>query len=184
MADDEEVTDEEALYGCGCLFLVFIIAVLGFSEYRFGFIGVFEDSLESLGDFPIEQADGGNEAAQYKVGNSFYYGYYGIDQSYEKAVYYYKKAAKQGYAKAQNTLGCAYSAGEGVTEDDEKAVYWYKKAAKQGNKYAQYNLGRAYYYGNGVLKDKKKAKKWIKKSHENGYSKAMDFWNEKELWVY
>jgi TPR repeat protein len=47
-------------------------------------------------------------------------------------VYWYQKAADQGYAEAQSNLGIAYAFGKGVLKDDKQAVYWYQKAADQG----------------------------------------------------
>jgi TPR repeat protein len=44
-------------------------------------------------------------------------------------VYWYKKAANQGYAEAQFNLGIAYTIGKGVLKDYKQAVYWYQKAA-------------------------------------------------------
>jgi TPR repeat protein len=47
-------------------------------------------------------------------------------------VYWYQKAADQGYAEAQSILGVVYAFGKGVLKDDKQAVYWYQKAAEQG----------------------------------------------------
>ena len=49
-----------------------------------------------------------------------------------EAVRWYRKAAKQGYAKAQYNLGVAYENGQGVKQDHDEAVRWYLKAAEQG----------------------------------------------------
>jgi TPR repeat protein len=40
-------------------------------------------------------------------------------------VYWYQKAADQGYAEAQSILGVMYANGKGVLKDDKQAVYWY-----------------------------------------------------------
>jgi TPR repeat protein len=50
----------------------------------------------------------------------------------KQAVYWYQKAADQGYAEAQSILGVMYANGKGVLKDDKQAVYWYQKAADQG----------------------------------------------------
>ena len=61
---------------------------------------------------------------------------------YAQAVYWYRKAADQGNAAAQNSLGFMYVNGRGgLAQDDVQAVYWYRKAADQGNAEAQTNLG-------------------------------------------
>lgn len=54
-------------------------------------------------------------------------------KNYEDAIYWYQKAADQGYAEAQCRLGSCYDQGKGVTQDKIKAKSWYKKAADQGH---------------------------------------------------
>ena len=68
----------------------------------------------------------------------------GVEESYEKAVEWYLKAAEQGLADARNVLGLMYKNGLGVEQSYEKAVEWYLKAAEQGNADAQCNLGWMY----------------------------------------
>ena len=48
------------------------------------------------------------------------------------AVKWYRKAAEQGYAKAQASLGVRYARGEGVAEDRVQALFWTILAARQG----------------------------------------------------
>ena len=74
--------------------------------------------------------------AEYRLGNNYYYGQ-GVPKNYAKAVYWYRKAAKQGYAPAQWQLSNAYGNGQGIPKNYAKAVYWLKKAAKGGYVKAQ-----------------------------------------------
>lgn len=67
----------------------------------------------------------------------------------EQKVALYQKAAAQGHAVAQFSLGAMYDNGEGVPKDDAQAVAWYRKAAEQGYANAQYNLGLMYDNGEG-----------------------------------
>ena len=62
-----------------------------------------------------------------------------------------KKAAEQGDAEAQLSLGSRYAYGVGVPADHAEAVRWYRKAAEQGDGDAQFNLGKMYYEGRGVV---------------------------------
>ena len=48
-----------------------------------------------------------------------------------------RKAAEQGHAEAQYTLGVLYFNGWGVPQDVLRAEFWYRKAAEQGDAYAQ-----------------------------------------------
>ena len=106
-------------------------------------------------------------AFSYEVGDN-------APQSYEQAVYWYKKAAEQGNADAQNNLGASYYNGQGVARNYQKAIYWYKKAAEQGNAFAQGNLGKCYYNGNGAAQNYKQAVFWLKKAAEQGYADAQN----------
>jgi TPR repeat protein len=57
-----------------------------------------------------------------------------------KAAKWYRKAANQGEAKSQFTLGMIYEKGKGVKKDVAEAAKWYGKAAKQGNADAVHKL--------------------------------------------
>jgi TPR repeat protein len=56
----------------------------------------------------------------------------GVAQDDAEAAKWYRKAAEQGFASAQNSLGTMYDAGKGVRLDDAEAVKWYSKSAQQG----------------------------------------------------
>ena len=66
----------------------------------------------------------------------------GVEQSDEKAVEWWQKAAEQGFASAQYKLGYMYYHGYGIEESYEKAVEWYQKAAEQGYEPAIKELNR------------------------------------------
>jgi TPR repeat protein len=50
--------------------------------------------------------------AQYNLGIAYTFGK-GVLKDYKQAVYWYQKAAAQGYAEAQSNLGIAYAFGKG-----------------------------------------------------------------------
>ena len=50
------------------------------------------------------------------------------------------KAAKQGQAEAQYTLGFMYAKGEGVPQDDAEAYSWFAVAVADGHEHAKDNL--------------------------------------------
>ena len=55
----------------------------------------------------------------------------GIQQNYDRAFYWYKKAADQGTAVAQYTIGTMHEKGQGVVRSQIEAVQWYRKASAQ-----------------------------------------------------
>lgn len=58
----------------------------------------------------------------------------GVDQDYTKAVFWYRKAAKQHDGKAQDRLGGMYAEGKGVTKNLVQAYAWLAVAIDNGNK--------------------------------------------------
>jgi uncharacterized protein len=84
-----------------------------------------------------------------------------VPQDYQEAVKWYRLAAAQGYAPAENSLGVAYEKGQGVPQDYHQAVKWYRLAAAQGNELAQVNLGVMYTKGRGVGQDFVRAHMWF-----------------------
>ena len=98
----------------------------------------------------------------------------GVTQDHKEAAKWYRLAAEQGYALAQNNLGLMYSKGQGVPEDDMEAVKWYLKAAEQGHSRAQTNLGIKYFRGEGVLEDYVTAYMWCNIAAANGNELAME----------
>jgi TPR repeat protein len=59
----------------------------------------------------------------------------------QKAREWYEKAAEQGNADAQCSLGQMYYEGIVVKRDYQKAREWWEKAAEQGDSKAQQRLG-------------------------------------------
>ena len=97
----------------------------------------------------------------------------GKAQDYPEALRWYRKAAEQGDAPAQNNLGVMYEEGRGVAQDYAEALRWYHKAAQQGNADAQHNLGNMYESGLGVKQDDREAVRWWRKAAEQGNSGAQ-----------
>ena len=80
------------------------------------------------------------------------------------------KAAEQGYAPAQYSIGCCYIYGNrGVERDAARGIEWIRKAAEQDEPHSQNLLAECYAGGkNGVEKDMAEAVKWLRKAGENG----------------
>ena len=85
----------------------------------------------------------------------------GVPQDYAEAVKWYRRAAEQGYAVAQNNLGSMYYNGTGVPQDYAEAVKWYRRAVEQGYALAQSNLGFMYEDGTGAPQDYVRAHMWF-----------------------
>ena len=119
----------------------------------------------------LYMAENGNIYAMYELGR--FYDVDEINRNYEEAVKWYRKAAEQGYAPAQNNLGDMYQYGRGVMTNYYDAVQWYGKAAAQGLASAQNNLGNMYCYDRGVTKNYEVAVRWYEKAATQGYIVAQ-----------
>ncbi len=94
-------------------------------------------------------------------------------KDYSEAAKWYRKAAEQGHAGAQNWLGVLYERGHGVSPSWSEAVKWYRKAAEQGEVNAQFSLGWCYEFGKGVSQSYYEAVKWYRKAAEQGEAQAQ-----------
>ena len=90
-------------------------------------------------------------SAQYNLARMYEKGE-GVSLDFEKALYWYQKAAQRGLVAAQNRL---------------------KKLAQQGNAPAQYALARMYKSGKGFKQRPRKAYKWFKAAAEQGHPSAQ-----------
>ena len=85
----------------------------------------------------------------------------GVPLSYQEAASWTGKAAAQGHAGAERSLGVMYANGRGVPQDYVEAVKWFRLAAEQGNTNAQNNLGIMYDSGRGLPQDYVRAHMWF-----------------------
>lgn len=115
----------------------------------------------------VKKAVKGDPVAQTKIGNCYNNGD-GVTVDYEKANYWYRRAALQGYADAQNKLGYNIDEGNGTNKNAKEAMLWYMRAAEQGFVKAQYNVAYNYSKGIGVAKDERIAAIWYQRAAELG----------------
>ena len=80
--------------------------------------------------------------------------------NHAEAVIWCRRAAEQGHAAGQYTLGWMYGGRCGVARDDVEAVRWYRLAADQEVAGAQFSLGFMYATGQGVPQDYVQAHMW------------------------
>lgn len=90
-------------------------------------------------------------------------------QDAEKALAWFRKAAKGGHSGAELMIGDFYSRGLVVEQSDSKALEWIRKSALHGNAYGQARLGYMYLYGQGVEKDYQNANLWLQEAAIQGH---------------
>lgn len=121
----------------------------------------------------IKSAEAGDSKAQYNLAVCYANGE-GVEQDFEKAMFWWQKAAEQGDVDAQSAIGRLYLKGLGVEVDMDKAFEWTERAAKGGCADAMANLGILYYVmGWGVETNLDKSGEWLIKAAENGVTEAM-----------
>lgn len=91
---------------------------------------------------------------------------------YAGALRLYRRAAKAGFAPAQNNLAAMLEEGLGVVPDLEKAAHWYRLAAEQGEPHAQHSLGEMLLAGRGVGRDVSAGLQWIEAAAQQGHASA------------
>ena len=122
----------------------------------------------------LRDAERGDVSAQNKLGEMYANGR-GVAQDGALAVEWFRKAADQGNAQAQNNLGDihgdAWSGRRIARRDHARAVNWFRKAAEQGFALAQYNLGEMY---RGAY-DHAQAVVWYRRAAEQGNADAQNW---------
>ena len=127
-----------------------------------------KECLDEAKRLAFEKAAEGDALAQYSVGHRSL-----MEKDFEAAVHWLDRAAEQGYAPAQDSLGAMYLHGDGVKRDLKKAAFLIAKAAEQGNARSQFNLGFMYLHGEGVEQDLEKGVLWTTKAAEQGNAAAQ-----------
>jgi TPR repeat protein/transglutaminase-like putative cysteine protease len=102
--------------------------------------------------------------AEYQLGSLYAVGQGGVTPDSGTAVQWFRKAADQGLAPAQDSLARAYGEGLGVPKEAGQALAWARKAAEQGDGDGYYLVGQAYEWGRGVSRDYGQAMLWYLKS--------------------
>lgn len=134
----------------------------------------------------IEIADRGDPVVQTELGMLYQQGgvprrlaehsfLVGISPDPSKAIFWYRKAADQGYAEAEIFLSLSYADGKGVPRDDAQVVRWMRRAAEHGSADGQWMLGRMFDKGyNGVVRDDVQAVRWYRAAADGGQVQAQE----------
>lgn len=125
---------------------------LGLALCKYYGVGTQQDMKGCL-KLTQEATDQKLPAAEFFLGMSYITGELGVDQNYQEAVAYFKRAQMGGSRKADTGLGICYLDGTGVEKDNKEAFAHFQRASKQGNTHAVYCLGKCYENGWGTKKD-------------------------------
>ena len=110
----------------------------------------------------LNQAEGGNEEAMWRVGLSYSQGDGGFRQDDKLAFWWYEQSHKAGCVKATASLGEAYLEGDGVAQCNQMGMMYISLAAAQGSNLAASYLGDAFAGGlHGTREDEDEAVRWL-----------------------
>src|SRR5262249_10640697 len=100
-----------------------------------------------------------------------------------EAIKWYRRAAEQGFARAQNNLGVRYANGDGLDQNLDEAFRWFKLAADQGNAEAIASLAGLYAGAHHLSPNYSEAYFWALIAHYKAETNVDDFSEEllKEL---
>ena len=135
----------------------------------------------------LEERSKTDSLACYILGRSYDSSENGVDQDLEKAVYWYRKGAKQNDSRAIYGLGACYYFGDGVKQDKEKAYKLFveaypllcslinqEKDIPERQAFSIFCLGAYYYFGFGdITEDKRRAFELISDAAEKGHIAAI-----------
>jgi len=114
-------------------------------------------------------AEAGNAEAQYQIGLMYRFGQE-QNKNYDKAMFWFKKAVKNGYRPMMLTLGYMVGRGYGIKASLDGEICFYRLEAVRGYRKTQWALYLA-------LREKyfisKERKQWLIRSAKQGYPPAM-----------
>lgn len=96
-------------------------------------------------------------------------------QAWEKAYFYYEKAAHNGNDRGRYSTGMMSLLGLGVPRNVPLALDWLKPLAENGNGEVAYILGHVFQHGFWTTQDRERANKWFTLSAQTGNPEAALF---------
>ena len=97
----------------------------------------------------------------------------GVERDYGEAVSWFRRAAEQGNALAQDDLGVMYRDGRGVPEDYEQAVRWVPPGGRARQRRRPETSASCTVPGRGVREDEEEAARWYRRAADQGNPRAQ-----------
>jgi TPR repeat protein len=97
-----------------------------------------------------------------------------VHRDYKQALAWYRKAADQNLADAEQEMGYFYQSGLGAKRDYAQALSWYRRSAIDGSTNAENQLGYMAEEGLGQTQNYAQALSWYEKAAEQGNTQAQE----------
>jgi uncharacterized protein len=98
----------------------------------------------------------------------------GVLPDFDKAIGYFRRAAKGENSDAEYSLGVLYRHGKGVAKNDAEAANWFRQAADASHPAAMVELAIMQFNGAGVAKDQAGAVKLLRSAAIKGNAVAQN----------
>ena len=95
-----------------------------------------------------------------------------IPRNFERAAFWFRRAADAGVTSATYNLAVLTQRGDGVAQDSDSAFRLFMQAAEDGHPQAQFAVGLAYDRGRGVEPDPREAASWFQAASANGFPRG------------
>ncbi len=128
-------------------------------------------------------ADRGNHDAQLVLSTIYRLGPEGIPVDGEQSLKWLRRAADEGFSKAQLQLGTQYRFAILVERDLDEALKWFQKAADGGNVYGKIGIGAILYFDSkGDARNPAKAAEYFKQAAQQDvplgwHNMGVMYWN-------
>lgn len=134
-------------------------------------IGLMGPAFADKADDLRGQAEQGDAAAQYSLGQMYRSGQEGVAQDFAQAFKWWHMAAEQGHPLSQYRLGLMYRAGTGMPKDYVQAYKWVSLAASR--------FPADYARLNSVIKDRDNIPKLMTPEQIAEARKLIEAWKPK-----
>jgi SEL1 protein len=131
-----------------------------------------EELDEDVVDYYQYSAARGDPAAQVALGQLYYFGARGVEQSYSEALKWYLLAAEKGDGNAMGHIGNMYVQGTHVTASNATALKYFRQGTEKQNGIAMNGLGYMHMYGLGLPQSFSEAMKLFSTAAEQGNLEA------------
>jgi len=131
--------------------------------------------LEQAFELFLKAAKVGDKSSQSNLGYFYDTGIY-VSKNTKQALFWYRKAYRQGYFPAASNIATVYR----DQGDSKRMVLWYKRAAALGDTDALFELGKRYQNGECVRKDLIKAKVFYQRILKHKYATEEDKTNARD----
>jgi TPR repeat protein len=130
----------------------------------------------------MKRVEAGNASAENELALRYRYGAPGVEKDRDKALEWFRKAAKDGSAKAAFNLGVAYYNGDGLPANPDEACKWFLISADAGDSAGREAFDRSRQEGGEqgmVACMTAAADTYLRgKEHPTDYVRALDFYRQ------